>query len=247
MGGLSLPALLRAAAAPVKDFIFPPLCFSCSARLTETESRICNVCWHSIERIGPFDETVRVLRERFSADGLVDDFISCFYFEEKGVLQQIIHSLKYNAMTRLGLELGGCLGRKIEEHLDGSSIDGIIPVPLHKLKQRERGFNQSEFICRGISQTIRKPVDVSLVARSKYTISQTHLNADERKQNVGGAFTISPRNKGDVRGKVFIVVDDVITTGSTIQSVAKVLKEKGAVKVIAASAALAKLEKNADA
>ncbi|HTY12526.1 MAG TPA: ComF family protein [Bacteroidota bacterium] len=247
MGGTSFRALLRAIGAPAKEFIFPPLCFSCNARLAETESRICSACWRSIERVGPEDETVQVLRERFSAEGSVDDFISCYYFEEQGVFQQLVHSLKYNAVTRFGAELGSHLGKAIQEHLDESSIDGIIAVPLHKLKQRERGYNQSEFICKGISQTIGRPVMLSLVTRSKYTVSQTHLTAEERKQNVGGAFTIHPRKKGWISGKTLMVVDDVITTGSTIQAMAKLLKEAGAAKIIAASAGLAKLEKNHDA
>ena len=84
MGGSSLSTVLRAIAAPARDFIFPPLCFSCSARLTDTESRLCNSCWQSIERVHPDDDTVRLLRERFSAEGFIDEFYSCYYFEERG-------------------------------------------------------------------------------------------------------------------------------------------------------------------
>ena len=129
------------------------------------------------------------------------------------------------------------------DHVDVCSIDGIIPIPLHKLKERERGYNQSEDICRGISAVIQRPVAADLVKRSKYTVSQTHLTADERKKNVGDAFEIQPRQLMGIKGKCFLVVDDVITTGSTIQAIAKLLKDAGAARVIAASAALAKLEK----
>ncbi|MGA9407272.1 MAG: ComF family protein [Bacteroidota bacterium] len=242
MGGPSLYTLLRAVAAPARDFIFPPLCFSCSARLTDTESRVCNLCWHSIERIHPDDDTVRLLRQRFSTEGFIDEFYSCYYFEEKGVFQHLVHSLKYNAITLFGIELGEHIGMLLKENIDVHVIDGIIPVPLHKLKQRERGYNQSEFICRGISLIIQRPVVSALVERSKNTISQTHLTADERKKNVGGAFQIRTEKREYVKGKTFLIVDDVITTGSTIQSLAKLLKAAGARKVIAASAALAKLQ-----
>ncbi len=241
MGGLSLSTVLRAVAAPARDFIFPPLCFSCSARLKDTESRLCDSCWQSIEHVHADDETVRILRERFSAEGFIDEFYSCYYFEGSGVFQHLVHSLKYNAMTLFGIELGKRIGVMLKENIDVQSIDGIVPLPLHKLKQRERGYNQSEFICEGISAVIRRPVVSTLVKRSKNTVSQTHLTADERKNNVGGAFDIHPPERDRVKGKTFLVVDDVITTGSTIQSLAKLLKEAGAAKVIAASAALAKL------
>jgi len=244
MGGPSLSELLRAVAAPVRDFIFPPLCFSCSARLTDTESRLCNACWRSIERVQPSDETVRILRERFSAQGNIDEFFSCYYFEEQGAFQHLVHSLKYNAVTLFGVELGRHIGATLNENIDVRSIEGIIPIPLHKLKQRERGYNQSEYLCKGISAVIRRPVAAALVRRSKYTISQTHLNADERKKNVGDAFDIQPQQLEGIKGKCFLVVDDVITTGSTIQSIAKLMKDAGAARVIAASAALAKLHED---
>jgi ComF family protein len=241
MGGPSLSTLLRAVAAPARDFIFPPLCFSCSARLTDTESRLCNSCWQSIEHVQANDETVRILRERFSAEGFIDEFYSCYYFEENGVFQHLVHSLKYNAITLFGVELGKHIGVILKENINVQSIAGIVPIPLHKLKQRERGYNQSECICTGISAVIQRPVVSTLVKRSKNTVSQTHLTADERKENVGGAFDIQPQEKDTVKRKTFLIVDDVITTGSTIQSLAKLLKDAGAVKVIAASAALAKL------
>ena len=245
MGGASLLSLLRAVAAPARDFIFPPLCFACSSRLSDSESRLCNSCWQSIEHVRPNDETVRILRERFSADGFIDEFYSCYYFEERGAFQHLVHSLKYNSITLFGVELGNHIGLMLRENVDVRSIGGIVPIPLHKLKERERGYNQSEYICRGISAAIHKPVAAKLVKRSKYTVSQTHLNADERKKNVGDAFDIQPQHLEAMKNKCFLVVDDVITTGSTIQSIAKLLKEAGAAKVIAASAALAKLEKSA--
>ncbi|HTR81319.1 MAG TPA: phosphoribosyltransferase family protein [Bacteroidota bacterium] len=187
------------------------------------------------------DYTVGVLRERFTAEGSIDGFYSCFYFEERGVFQKLVHSLKYDAVTVFGVELGRYVGELLWDNINVEAVDAIVPIPLHRLKQRERGYNQSEFICRGISSILYKPVLPALVRRSKETVSQTHLTAEERKMNVGDAFDISLKEKQFVRGKTFVIVDDVITTGSTIQAVARVLKHTGAKRVIAASAALAKL------
>ena len=226
---------------PFKDFFFPPICFSCNNRLTETESRVCTACWQLIRRVKPDDYTVGILRDRFSAEGSVDAFYSCYYFEERGVFQKIVHSLKYDAITLFGVELGRHVGLLMKEQSTVQSIDMILPIPLHNVKSRERGYNQSDYICRGISDVLTRPYDFSLVQRQKNTVSQTHLNADERRKNVGDAFEIRSGREEFVRGKVFLVVDDVITTGSTIQALARILKDAGAAKVVAASAALAML------
>ena len=228
---------------PFKDFFFPPLCFSCNARLSMGESRLCSSCWQSIRAVKRDDYTVRILSERFAAEGFIDEFYSTYYFEERGVFQKLVHSLKYDGITVFGAELGRRLGEHLRQETDVRSIDAISPIPLHKLKLRERGYNQCESICRGIALVIDRPVDTTLVQRFKNTVSQTHLTADERKNNVGDAFEVGADKKETLRGSTILVVDDVITTGSTIQSVARMLKESGAAKVIAASAALAMLGK----
>jgi ComF family protein len=182
------------------------------------------------------------VRGRFLAEGYVDEFSSCYYFQEGGVFQKLVHSLKYNAITAFGVELGTHIGAVLKEKTEVRSIDAIIPIPLHKLKQRERGYNQSESLCQGIAQVLHRPMALSLVKRLKNTVSQTHLSAEERNRNVGDAFEIPDDKRLFVDGKALLIIDDVITTGSTIQAVARVLKEAGAARVIAASAALAKLE-----
>ncbi len=227
---------------PLRDFFFPPLCFSCNAKLPDNENRLCSTCWNSIEPIGDEDRTVKVLRERFCEGGVIHDFVSCYYFEHDGVLQKIAHSLKYQAVTVFGRELGRHLGEKIATCGNFTDIDAIIPVPLHRLKRRERGYNQSEFISRGIADVLDKPILASLIQRKKNTISQTHLTAEERAKNVEDAFEIPKKAMPAVKGKIFLLVDDVITTGATIQSMARVLKEAGAKKIYVGSAALAKLE-----
>jgi ComF family protein len=118
----------------------------------------------------------------------------------------------------------------------GITADAIVPLPLHKRKLRERGYNQSELIARGISEITGFPVRTDFVRRSKYTQTQTALSLDERKANMEDAFICGP---ADVGGTTVIVVDDIITTGSTVRSCAEVLKVAGAAEVIAASAAIA--------
>ena len=119
------------------------------------------------------------------------------------------------------------------------NIDCVIPVPLNKRKERERGYNQSDFVAKGISSIINVPVFSDVVRRVKYTVTQTHLNAQERKKNIAEAFAVTQSEK--IKNKNILIVDDIITTGSTIQETAKVLMDSGATKVIAGSVGLAKL------
>jgi ComF family protein len=143
--------------------------------------------------------------------------------------------LKYEEVTSFGFELGV----KLAEQVQSFPVDLIIPVPLNRRKERERGYNQSDWIAKGISSVLAIPVKRDAVRRAKYTVTQTHLTAEERKENIAEAFAIA--DAAAVNKKNVLVVDDIITTGSTIQEVARVLKAAGAASVYIGAAGLAKL------
>ena len=151
----------------------------------------------------------------------------------------MVHELKYSDMTSLGVELGRKVGERLHETLKSVKVDGLVPVPLHKIKQRERGYNQTEYICRGIESVTGVPVFPGLLQRTRYTESQTNLDIDQRRHNVAEAFCAKPTSRTDIPGKRWVIVDDVITTGATIAECARVLRTYGASGVIACSAALA--------
>lgn len=217
------------------DFLFVTECLHCSARLHDNEKRVCTRCWNALTIVSEKDYTYKVLTERFRNEGVVDDFVTLFYFEKGKLLQTLAHSLKYKEVTAFGVELGIRLGSKISNKV----IDAIIPVPLNKRKERERGYNQSDLIASGISSVINIPVLSTVIRRTKYTVTQTHLNAEERKKNIADAFEVI--NAERVRGKRILLVDDIITTGSTIQEIARVLKKNGAEHITAGSIGLARL------
>lgn len=228
---------------PLNDFFFLSACFHCGNRLSDGESRVCATCWSSLTPVRNDDFTYLVMIKRFQEAGIIDEFIPLYYFEKGKVLQSLAHSLKYEEVTSFGKELG----EKIGDALNTKSIraDAVVPVPLNKRKERERGYNQSEFIAEGVSTVTGIPVLPQAVRRVKYTVTQTHLNADERKENIADAFVIDERFREKILDTVVIIVDDIITTGSTIQEIGRVLKEAGAKKIIAASAGLAKLGEDA--
>ncbi len=235
-----LPNIIRNIHSTFLDVIFPRLCIACEKPLEGHEKFACSWCWQNILRVSPDDVTVRVLMRRFKEIGTIDRLFTPYYFEEQGTLQKIIHGLKYEGFTKLGVGLGEKIGELIVGENLPFRYEGIVPIPLHRSKYRERGYNQSEYIARGIAKILSiRDIEVSAVKRVRATQSQTHLNIDERKSNVEDAFRVMMPWK--LKGKHILLVDDVITTGATIGECASVIRESGAASVAVASAALAKL------
>ena len=228
-------AILR----PLYQFIYPPACLSCDNSLADDEHKVCQRCWSSIRRISLEDELYKEMSNRLTAGGDISGLASVFHFEKGGTLQSLIHHLKYNEMTAIGMEFGKRVGEKIMLTTGNAGIRGVIPVPLHPTKKRERGYNQSDFIAEGVRRVTGAKVFPSLLRRKKNTVTQTKLNIEERKENMTGAFIVNTHFRSAIANCSFILVDDVITTGATILECARVLKHHGAANIFAASIALA--------
>ncbi len=224
------------------NFIFPPICFTCDELLLKSENKICSSCLLSIKKTSSEDRTIQIMRERFRNNGAVDNFFGLYYFEHEGVFQKLMHLLKYESRKFVAELLGEELGKQLVNKNNFIDVDGIIPIPLNKVKQRERGYNQSELIAKSISKILQVPLLKNVVQRKKYTITQTKLNLLERKENVKDAFVIENKYSDLIYDKHILLVDDVITTGSTIEEVASCLKNIGAKKISAASLGVAELE-----
>jgi ComF family protein len=220
------------------DFIYPPSCISCNKLVQNRNQKICKECWKSITPITKDHFLYQTTRSKILSEGSVSELISCYVFENEGPFQHIIHALKYQEFTSFGIELGKNIGNTLLEW--NQEIDVIIPVPLHAIKFRERGYNQSEFIARGIASIICKPVAIDVLSRNRYTKTQTQLNIEERKVNMQNAFELLSASRQKISGKRCLIVDDIITTGATINSCAKEILNAGAKKIIASSTALAR-------
>jgi len=216
------------------DFVYPPLCVSCEKLLSRGQDHVCPECWASIRHVSAGLPLFLETRDKLLATGVVDELVSLYVFEKEGHFQKIVHSLKYSGVQAVGLEIGRQLGALLNEK--GVRADALVPIPLHKRKLRERGYNQSDLIARGVSEVTRIPLRSEMIRRKKFTQTQTTLSLEERRNNMDEAFVCE---SSEVRGKTVILVDDIITTGSTIQSCAGALKKSGALRIIAASAALA--------
>lgn len=224
---------------PILDFLYPPVCFTCNTRLQDDEQLICTACWQSFDPVDPFDDAWRTMAAKLQAGGSVTGMVSCFLFEKDNRLQDVIHLLKYKGMKSLGVKLGREIGFRIRQEFPSRHFDYILPVPLHRVRRRERGYNQAEIISRGIAMVISAPVDTRFLFRKKYTPSQTQLDIPRREENVADAFRIHPKRAALLDGTTVLIVDDVMTTGSTISACAKILKESGVCRIYAASVALA--------
>ncbi len=218
------------------DFFLPRFCPSCEKKLLTDEFVVCPECIGKIKLAD--DERIKSeFVRKFSSSGIISDFISLFVFEKDKELQHIIHSLKYNKRFTTGKFLGSILAENHKQKITGWKIDFIIPVPLHHLKEAERGYNQSFYIATGLSKGLKIPAAKNFIKRKRFTESQTTMNLKERQENIEGAFK-AKRNL-NLKRKNILLVDDVITTGSTIGECGKVLLKAGANKVYAVSVAIA--------
>ena len=224
------------AADSLLEFVYPPICISCNRHLEDGNQKVCEICWNSIQPLTRNHPLFLDTQKKLLTAGFLSDLVSKFVFQKEGAFQHIAHFLKYQGYESLGVELGKKLGVLMNEW--SIRADMLVPIPLHKVKLRERGYNQAEMIARGISSVARIPVS-HIVHRRRHTPTQTKLNLEERRRNMEDAFGVSPQASSVIEGKVCVIVDDVITTGATINSCAEILLKNGASEVIAASAALA--------
>jgi ComF family protein len=235
---LNIRELTNQLVSPLLDFIYPPICISCNRPLQDGKQKVCGECWNAIPIITKEHPLYQETRSKLLAEGSINDLVSCFIFEREGPFQHIAHALKYKEYKSCGIELGRRMGILIKDW--NIETDIIIPVPLHRIKQRERGYNQSEFIAQGIASIIEKPIEMNAVHRTCYTQTQTKLNLEQRRENIKDAFKAVSGASTKLKGKKCLLVDDIITTGATANECAKELLAAGAATIIAASAALAK-------
>lgn len=217
------------------DFIYPPICIVSENRLPEGNSNnfVDDKILNNLETVDNYTLI------KIASKLLCKSVYSKYTFENEGDLQTIIHHLKYKKMSKLGIMLGSILAEELNQ-IQNISDYILVPVPLHPVKEKERGYNQSVFIAKGISEKLGIPVRINLVQRIRNTPSQTLLTGTQRENNVKDAFRINEKSVSEYEGNPVLIVDDVITTGSTVNEVTKVLiNEIGVSKISAVSIAIA--------
>ncbi|MFO7622229.1 MAG: ComF family protein [Bacteroidales bacterium] len=214
------------------DFIsllFPRLCFACGDHLLRNEKIICTGCYVEIPRTNYHLSDDNPVARLFWGRCLIEKAAAFSFYTRGSRISKLIHNLKYNGIREIGPELGRIYALTLGSSGFTQGMDIIIPVPLHPSRQRQRGFNQSDSIALGVSEVTGLPLCSNLVSRVSVSGTQTRRSRYERWTNVEGIFNVT--DPGKVAGRHVLLVDDVITTGSTIESCAGELLKIGGVKV----------------
>jgi len=214
------------------DFIsllFPRVCYGCGNHLLRNENLICTGCYVTIPRTNYHLQPENPVAQLFWGRCLVEKAAAFSYYERGSRIRNLIHRLKYSGIKEIGYELGRIYGVSLKSSGFTSDVDIIIPVPLHPSKKRIRGFNQSEFISAGIADATGLLINLNSLVRVVLSATQTTRSRYDRWTNVEGIFRVD--DSDSIRGKHILLVDDVITTGSTIESCVNELLKVADVKV----------------
>lgn len=213
------------------NLIFPRLCFACNEALLKGENFLCISCQINLPKTDFHKDKENRVAQSFWGRINIEIATSYYYFNKGGKVQNLIHHLKYKGDKEVGEYIGKQYGYDLREVEHFQSIDFIVPVPLHPKKEKKRGYNQSEWFAKGLSTTMGIPINTEILYRKENSETQTKKGRYDRWENVNEVFGVKQEAK--IAGKNILLVDDVITTGATLEACAEVLlKQKtGVIKI----------------
>jgi ComF family protein len=221
----------------VLELVFPSLCTTCGERLNSQEKYVCFDCWYDLPITNFHLDTENKVAQLFWGRVQIENATAFFSYKKGSRYQHLIHFIKYKGLKELGFETGRKFGFALADSEVFKSVDIIVPVPLHPKKEKKRGYNQSHWIAAGIADVLQKPVNDKNLYRKSFTSTQTRKNRFERWQNVDGIFEVNENQ--EFLGKHILLVDDVVTTGSTLEACSLPLLKLTETKVSIATLAFA--------
>lgn len=225
---ISLPRLnLQTICHDLLALLYPEECQACAGELAQSEHLICSQCRIKLPytdfHLSPADNALhRVLWGRVP----VRLAVAYLKFQEKGRVQRLLHNLKYKGQQEIGEQLGKWFGGRLGQQEAFSTVDGVVPVPLHKSKLQQRGYNQVSGYAKAIAEALHVPCLEGVLLKKKSIGTQTHKNRQERWEAMRSLYSVA--DASSVQGKHLLLVDDVITTGATLEACAQALLEAGA-------------------
>lgn len=217
---------------------YPSLCLACERKDVSRKQILCIKCEDKLPRTNFHQFKENEFTQRFWGRIPLETASSLYIFEKENKTQKLIHNLKYEGKQKVGILVGQVLGDLLKKSPNYQDIDLIVPIPLHRKKERQRGFNQSDVFAQGLSEGMEIPWQRDNLIRTKYTSSQTNKSRKERFENVMQAFHILYPEK--LEGKHVLLVDDVLTTGATLEAGAVKILEVPNTKISFATIAFAK-------
>lgn len=199
-----------------RDFLhllFPEICPGCETVLHDYESHVCSTCLHTLPIL---EENKDIVLQKLAGRIRATTAYSFLKFNKQGLAQKLLHELKYNHNQELGVLLGKLMAKDLQYKNINIEADCLVPVPLHKKRYRERGYNQSEMLANGLSSVLNIPVNTTLLGKSRETKSQTQKGRLARLSNSMGCYELLDPVTSE--GLKVILIDDVITTGATLEA-----------------------------
>lgn len=219
------------------NLFFPNLCLACGANQLQGTAVICHACHRKLPVTNMHTMPENRFTDRFIGRVYLESGAAMYHYKEDSPVQQLVHKLKYYGKFRIGIKLGEMYGKQLMQSDYFKNIDVIVPVPLHPRKERKRGYNQSDQFAMGLSKTMKKSWLKNGLVRTKYGISQTKKNQLERYENVMTSFAVGQTE--ELIGKHILLVDDVLTTGATLEACATKILEVPDTKISLATIAIA--------
>ena len=220
------------------DFIslfYPRTCYACGNSLYRNEEVICSFCRFHLPKTNFHKQSENPLSKVFWGRVKLENVSACYYFSKGSKVQHLLHQFKYNGRYEIGVHLGKLYGSELIEEAAYQDIEMVIPVPLHPAKLRKRGYNQSEKFATGLAQSMGIEVNTTTLIRTYSSETQTRKSRFKRWENVKEIFVVKDPEK--ITGKHILLVDDVITTGATIEACAMHLLDHGQTRLSVASLA----------
>lgn len=222
--------MLKEIAEGLTHLFYPRLCEGCNKPLLAEEDILCLNCnVYNIPRTAYHHIADNETAMRFAGRVPVQKATSFAYFTSEGLLQHLLYKLKYDGREDVGIYLGKQLGYDLQQINWADGMDGIIPVPLHPEKEALRGYNQSQRIAEGMGAVLNLPVLTGILIRTRNTETQTQMNREERIENMQNAFSVNGPEK--LAGRHILLIDDVLTTGATLEACALALMQVQGVKL----------------